>query len=262
MLTLAERTAHTLSPEETTELAREYRRTGDARLVARIVEGNLRLAWRYLARFRRFDAQDDLRQQAYMALFEAARRFDPEEGVRFSTYAWYWLSAQVLGYVVENHAAMATGRSPPVSKVFFGLSRVIGKLDAAGVPSTDENVAGVLNVDPGIVRDIRRARHTVSLDAPYGKESLSLVENIPGEAEDPTAAIELREFTERLEQLLTSLTERERSIIEHRYQWGHTLAQIGKWLGLTNEGVRKVEIRALAKLRAGLSRERHAAAAA
>jgi RNA polymerase sigma-32 factor len=259
MLTRAERESQALAPEETADLARRYRCTGDTRLVDRIVEGNLRLAWRYLRRFRHVDApHDDLRQQAYLALFEAARRYDPEANTTFSTYAWYWLNAMVLGYVVQDHGELTTGRSPPVSKVFFNLGRVSGKLEAAGIEATDENVARMLNVDPGIVSDMRRARRTISMDVSdklYDEgDPRTVAETIPGEAQDPIAALELREFREQLDWLLSILTERERAVINYRFRSGFTFSQTGRLLGLTHQGAKVVEARALAKMRAAMTR--------
>lgn len=259
-----------ISSSATNALAREYQRTGDDRLVHQIVEGNRGLAIRYVQRFSGFEMlpHDDLYQQADLALIEAARRFDPDKKggksgrtAKFSTYAWQWLNACVLGYIVKNDTGLNTGRSGNLSKVFFGLSRAESKLAALGIEPTDEAVATELDVKTEIVMALRRSRSVVSFDAPiagdFGGADLFLSDAVADEnAADPSARLERDQLLELLEGLDATLKPDERFVIRARYSddCQPTFTELGRRLSVSRETVRLVERRALAKLRGALER--------
>ncbi len=121
--------AELLDAETELALARAWRDHGDQRALHRLVMAYMRLAISVASRFRRYGApMGDLIQEASLGLMKAAEKFDPDRGVRFSTYAVWWIKASVQDHVMRNWSMVRTGSTSSQKSLFFNLRRVEAKL--------------------------------------------------------------------------------------------------------------------------------------
>ena len=96
----------------------------------RLITAYMRLAISMASKFRRYGApMNDLIQEASLGLMKAADKFDPDRGVRFSTYAVWWIKASVQDYVMRNWSMVRTGSTSSQKSLFFNLRRVQAKLE-------------------------------------------------------------------------------------------------------------------------------------
>jgi RNA polymerase sigma-32 factor len=121
--------AELLDAETEAQLARAWRDQRDERALHRLITAYMRLAISMAGRFRRYGApMNDLIQEASLGLMKAAEKFDPDRGVRFSTYAVWWIKAGIQDYVMRNWSMVRTGSTSSQKSLFFNLRRVQAKL--------------------------------------------------------------------------------------------------------------------------------------
>jgi RNA polymerase sigma-32 factor len=270
------RAAELLDAETEAALARAWRDHRDTAALHRLVTAYMRLAISMAAKFRRYGApMNDLIQEASLGLMKAAEKFDPDRGVRFSTYAVWWIKASVQDYVMRNWSLVRTGSTAGQKALFFNLRRVQAKLareaEAAGVHldphQLREKVAQEVGVTLAEVQMMegRLAGMDASLNAPQasdedGREWIDVLEDDTPQAAE---AVELAHDRDRLRGWLAgalgALNPRERHIIAERRlrDEPRTLEQLGVELGLSKERIRQLEAAAYAKLRRHL--ETHSA---
>ena len=122
--------AEMLDAETELDLARAWRDNQDERALHRLVNAYLRLAVSMAGKYRRYGApMPDLVQEAGVGLMKAAEKFDPDRGVRFSTYAVWWIKASIQDYVMRNWSVVRTGSSSSQKALFFNLRRVRAKFE-------------------------------------------------------------------------------------------------------------------------------------
>jgi RNA polymerase sigma factor (sigma-70 family) len=253
-----------LSKEEELELARAIRDQGSEAAKERLVVSNLRLVvsvakeygWRGLELM-------DLIEEGNLGLLHAAEKFDPERGVRFSTYATWWIQRAVRRAVL---AAQRTIHVPAymietIAKAKKSQTRL---RDEYGRAPTMHEVASDLDLGANRVRLLRRAlsASTTSIYKNVGaadEADVSLAALLPASAEPPPdQAVFSRMELEALEHMLLHIDEREAEILSLRFGLGtegpQTLREVGKRMGLSRERVRQIEKRALARLKDAMTR--------
>ena len=244
-----------LTPEEETSLAMRII-DGDVRAKQRLSEANLRLvvsiAKRYVGRGMQFL---DLIQEGNLGLIKAVEKFDYTKGFKFSTYATWWIRQAITRAIADQ---ARTIRIPvhmveTINKVKKVSSQLLHK---NGHEPTAEEISLELAMPVDKVREIMRvAQEPVSLETPIGEEEDShLGDFIPDDdAPAPADAASHTLLKEQLEDVLSSLTEREAKVLRLRFGLEdgrpRTLEEVGKEFDVTRERIRQIEAKALRKLR-------------
>ena len=259
--------AEMLDAETELALARAWRERRDEKALHRLVNAYMRLAISMAARYRRYGApMPDLIQEAGVGLMKAAEKFDPDRGVRFSTYAVWWIKASIQDYVMRNWSMVRTGSTSSQKALFFNLRRVRAKLErqagADGVVLDGPRLREMIAAEVGVplrdveMMDARLAGADFSLNAQQageeGREWLETLEDeAPQAAETVTRDADLARVRGWLAEALASLNARERMIIVERKlrDEPRTLESLGQELGLSKERIRQFEAQALNKLR-------------
>ncbi|MBK18316.1 MAG: RNA polymerase factor sigma-32 [Rhodospirillaceae bacterium] len=255
-----------LEKEYEAELGRKWRDHADDSALNELVTSHIRLVVKMASGFKGYGMQiSDLIQEGNIGLLTAAKRFDPEKGVRFSTYASWWILAAIQEYIVRNSSIVRIGSTPAQKSLFFNLRRLRAKIaDYNGGLMTDQNRADIaerLNVSVSAVE--RMEGHfsgpTKSLNASAGPEDGDdLQDFLADDRPTPEEIVLDRHDSEIrskwLEDALAILSPREQDIIQHRFldDDKSTLAEIGADYGVTKERIRQIESRALNKLKTAL----------
>ncbi|MCH8168381.1 MAG: RNA polymerase factor sigma-32 [Proteobacteria bacterium] len=271
--------AELLDAETEIALARAWRDQGDEQALHRLVTAYLRLAISMAAKYRRYGApMNDLIQEAGVGLMKAASKFDPERGVRFSTYAVWWIKASIQDYVMRNWSLVRTGSTSAQKSLFFNLRRVKAKIEAEigmdGRDPTAYEIRREIAAELGValrdvdMMDARLSGADFSLNATQagdeGREWVETLEdNSPQAEETVSRSSDLNHARGLLDEAFKALTERERMIITARKmtEAPETLESLGVKLHLSKERVRQLEAQALRKMRQRLEATHGAAAA-
>ena len=122
--------AEMLDAETELKLAYAWRDDRDEAALHRLITAYMRLAVSMASKFKRYGApMNDLIQEAGLGLMKAADKFDPDRGVRFSTYAIWWIKASIQDYVMRNWSMVRTGSTSSQKSLFFNLRRVQARLE-------------------------------------------------------------------------------------------------------------------------------------
>jgi RNA polymerase sigma-32 factor len=271
--------AELLDAETEAALARRWRDQRDEEALHRLVTAYLRLAISMAAKYRRYGApMNDLIQEAGVGLMKAASKFDPDRGVRFSTYAVWWIKASIQDYVMRNWSLVRTGSTSAQKSLFFNMRRVKAKVEAEasgdGYEPGGHAIRAEIARELGVpLRDVdmmeaRLSGADFSLNAPQtGDEGREWVDTLEDDAPRAEETISRRSDLDRarawLDEAFAALTERERMIIKARKlaDEPETLESLGLKLKLSKERVRQLEAQALRKMRRRLEASHGLAAA-
>ncbi len=196
----------------------------------------------------------DLIQEGNIGLMKAADRYESGKGTKFSTYSTWWIRQRITRAILDQARTIRLPvhlieESTRISRIYAKFMREKGREPSA------EEVAQIMGLSVVRVNEILRAiQEPVSLETPILSEEKELKDVIVDEkAASPFKTLENSEASNRIEQVLSSLTEREEKIIRMRFGIGvgseHTLEEVGKYFNLTRERIRQIEIKALKKLR-------------
>lgn len=257
-----------LEREEEHNLAVRWKEAEDQDALHQLTSAHMRLVISVAAKFRYYGlSMSDLIQEGHVGLLEAAARFDPDRGFRFSTYATWWIRASIQDHVLRNWSIVRGGTSSAQKSLFFNLRRLRAKLTQAnGGTPTQETFIEIANAIGVSVKDVatmnsRLSGQDQSLNAPLVQgdgESADrqdfLVDDSPNQGEIVSDALDSERRSEWLKTAMTALTERELRIVRERRlsEEGATLEALGKRLGISKERVRQIECRALEKLKIAL----------
>jgi RNA polymerase sigma-32 factor len=261
------KTAEVLPPEQEHRLALAYRESGDPDAAAQLVRGNLRLVVKIAEEYGRSEDQlMDLIQEGNMGLLHALGKFDPDRGVKLSSYAAWWIRAYILKFVLANFRVVRLGTTLAQRKLFYKLRRERERLERNGAEVNVTQLAEALEVRPTDVAEMemRLASPELSLDAPTRVDSerptpSNVVTGDPGER--PDVQLETDEFRQRLKSCIErfgeGLSGRERQIFAERLVSDQplTLQELGRRYGVSRERARQLESRLKEKIRQHLEAE-------
>jgi RNA polymerase primary sigma factor len=244
-----------LTPDEEKDLGTRVQK-GDEGAFRRMVEANLRFVVAMAKKYARSGYPlHELINEGNLGLIEAVNRFDASRGVRFITYASWWIRQAILAAIAHHGQSF---RIPPKLKheLYRFDTKVAHLTQELGRRPTVDEISKDLGMTEKDVREMLEGTPVeVSLDAPIGESAeLRLADLIEDQAVTPVdEALIAKSFDEQLQALLAQLDSKERLIIEHRFGLGdrdpQTLAEIGSEMHLSRERIRQIEERALGKLR-------------
>ena len=260
--------AELLDAETELQLAYLWRDHKDEQALHRLITAYMRLAISMASKFKRYGVpMNDLIQEAGLGLMKAAEKFDPDRGVRFSTYAVWWIKASVQDYVMRNWSLVRTGSTSSQKALFFNMRRIQAQLEREAMQmgiSLDSDqlhrkIATEIGVPLGDVKmmDGRLSGSDYSLNATQStdEEGREWIETLEDESEGADSLFEQAHDNAHLRKCLldalSTLNDRERLIVRERAirEDTRTLESLGKELSLSKERIRQIEAAAFQKLR-------------
>jgi RNA polymerase primary sigma factor len=253
MLTRHARVKRLLTADEEVRLARRIE-SGDLRAKELMIESNLRLVFAIARSYRgRGVPFADLVQEGTIGLVRAVERFDHRRGLKFSTYAVWWIRRSVLDAVAGSQVIRIPAKANQQLSALRRAEAELGREGHGRAPA--EAIAERTGLSANTVGSLRRAaRVTASLDEPIGDGMTALGDLVVDErAEDPCASAIAREDHREVSAMLRLLPPRHREVVVRRYGLEQGRAQtheeIGRSLGVGEERSRQIEREALHRLR-------------
>jgi RNA polymerase sigma-32 factor len=254
-----------LSREDEHALAVRWKEEGDRKAAWRLVTANLRLVVMVARDYQRaVHNLLDLVQEGNVGLLEAVKQFDPYRGVRFPSYAVWWIRAYIIRYIMNNWRMVKVGTTQAQRKLFFNLQKERERLEREGFSPDPKLIADRLGVKESEVVEMeqRLSSRDLSVDAPVsdGEETTFLdFLSGPERTADTVADEEYHRLVrEKASAFKETLGGKDRVIYERRLEAlmrdeePSTLQEIGDEYGITRERVRQIEARLKKKLGAYL----------
>ena len=252
-----------LSAEQEYEYATQWTKHQDSVAAEKLVASHLRLVVSVAYDFKNYGVPvADLIASGNMGLMQALQKFDPERGFRFSTYAMFWIKAEIYETILNNWSIVKIGTSANQKRVFFNLARAkraLGIMDNTLNTDQTKQIADYLNVSEGDVSRMsqRIGARDVSLNAPAHNDpdSHDILSNLTDDKMGIEDNIEQLEFKKKgyalLRKHLANLSDRDREILVARRLSDPvaTLESLSQKYGISRERVRQIEERAYNKLR-------------
>ena len=256
------RTYPMLEASEETELARRWRDQADPEAVRKIVNSHLRLVAKIAMGFRGYGLPvADLISEGNVGIMQAIRRYDPDRGFRFSTYAIWWIRASIQEYVLHSWSLVKMGTTAAQKKLFFNLRKLKSQIDAMEegdmYPENVAHIAHCLKVSEAevIAMNRRLSIPDQSLNTPVHDESEGeWLDRLVEDSDNQEVILgQSEEYSNRYSLLcgaMEHLSERERHIIAERRLKDQpaTLMTLSVHYGISRERIRQIEARAFEKL--------------
>ena len=258
-----------LSAEQEYEYASKWVQDHDNSAAEKLVASHLRLVVSVAYDFKNYGLPvSDLIASGNMGLMQALQKFDPERGFRFSTYAMFWIKAEIYETILNNWSIVKLGNSANQKRVFFNLTRAkraLGIMDNNLNDEQTKQIAEYLSVPESDVERMstRMSARDVSLNAPLNSDSDSkdILSNMADTKINIEDSLEQLEFKRRgyelLQKHLASLPERDQEILKARRlsDPAATLEALSQKYGISRERVRQIEERAFNKLKEAILAE-------
>jgi RNA polymerase sigma-32 factor len=257
----------TLSREEEHELAIKYKLDGDKAAGLKLVASNLRLVV-MIAREHQRNVQNilDLVQEGNIGLLEAIEKYDPFRGIRFPSYAVYWIRAYILRYLINNVRLVKIGTTQAQRKLFFNLMKEKEKLEQEGFVPEAALLADRLGVKESEVIEMQQRLRLpdVSVDAPVNRsegDPTDLHSVLPSQQDDVEEMVIDAEFhatvREGIEEFKENADPKEVAIIDQRLfsEEPKTLQEIADGFGISRERIRQIETRLKNRLKSFFTRK-------
>ena len=251
-----------LSANEEYMLAKKYKEHGDTKAAHKLVTSHLRLVAKIAMGYRGYGLPvTDLISEGNVGIMQAVKRFDPEKGFRLSTYAMWWIRAQIQEYVLHSWSLVKIGTTAAQKKLFFNLKKLknqLSSIDSGSLsPENAREIASRLNVKEAEVLDMDNRLFS-------GDQSLNIRVGEEGDAEWLDMLIDSHDTQDNIleksnellfrkkifEQALEVLNDREKEIIKLRKLRDKPLKldELSKKFNISRERVRQIEEKALEKL--------------
>lgn len=253
-----------LSAEQEYEYASKWVRDHDNEAAEKLLVSHLRLVVSVAYDFRNYGIPvGELVASGNMGLMQALQKFDPEKGFRFSTYAMFWIRAEIYETILNNWSIVKIGTSANQKRVFFNLARAkraLGIMDGNLSDEQTEKIAAYLDVPADDVRRMstRIVARDLSLNSPAHsteQDGTDMLSNMADTGDSIVDNVERHEMMVRggalLKKHMATLPERDREILRARRlsEPASTLEALAKKYNISRERVRQIEERAFNKLR-------------
>jgi RNA polymerase sigma-32 factor len=249
-----------LEPQQEYTLAKRWREHDDREAARQLITSHLRLVAKLAMRNRRYGLpMSEIISEGNVGLMQALKRFEPERGFRFATYAMWWIKASIQEYIMRSWSLVKISATANQRKLFFNLRRAksrISSLDGGDLRSDQvKQIAKQLGASERDVIDMdRRLSGDASLNVPLREGDGEWQDLLADDADDQEhKLVESEEASKRHDALSASLgvlNPRERRIFEARRLTDDpmTLADLSSELGVSRERVRQIESRAFEKI--------------
>lgn len=255
-----------LTPEEEHELAVRYRENEDIDAAYSLVSSNLWLVVKIAKDYEKAArTMLDLIQEGNIGLMEAVKNFDPYRGVRFPSYAAWWVKAYIIRYLIANWRMVKIGTTQAQRKLFFNLQKEKEKLEQAGFEVEPKLLAEKLNVKEKEVIEMQQRLEApdLSVDAPLGDEQDggSLHSILPSSISTGEDAVVKKEYFRVLQQSFDkfskTLNKKQKVIFDKRLRAEEvaTLQELSDELNISKERVRQIGNTVQDKLKVFLEEE-------
>jgi RNA polymerase sigma-32 factor len=251
-----------LKADEEHMLAERWHQCGDSSAAHQLLNSHLRLVAKIAIGYRRYGLLiSDLISEGNVGLMQAIKRFDPDKGTRFSTYATWWIKAAIQNHILRSWSLVKMGTTANQKKLFFNLRKAKRRLSATEEgdlrPDQVTHIAHELGVaEQDVVEMNRRLSGDLSLNVPLNDESDSVEwqdKLVEQGADQETLLAEGEEAETRRRALgvaLTVLEDRARYIFEARrlMEPPLTLDELAAKFRISRERVRQIEVSAFQKV--------------
>ncbi len=254
-----------LSREEEHQLAVEYKEYGNIKAAYKLLTSNLRLVVMIAREYEKaFRNLLDLIQEGNVGLMEGLKKYDPYRGIRFPSYAVWWIRAYIIRYIMNNWRMVKIGTTQAQRRLFFNLQKEKEKLEAEGYTPGPKLLAQRLEVKEGEIVEMeqRLSHRDMSTDVPIGEDQdftlLNFLADDKETPEDQLAEVEYRQLLkEKIQDFAQDLKDKELYIFHKRLLTDSplTLREIGEEFGISRERVRQIEERLKKKLKTYLTKE-------
>jgi len=246
-----------LTEEEEQQLTQDYASSKNLQARDKLIKHNMRLVLKAAHRHNMQNILPDLIQEGCLGIIQGLDKYDPNKGVRFANYIYYWIRAKMLRFVVNNAHLVKLGTTRAQKKIFFNLKKTKASFRAQGIELTEEELAAHLKVKPEELREMeqRMSSSVISLNAPKSDEdepSNYLERNrtdiLIEENHSPLDLVQEKRRNEELRKLLSQfssqLSVRDQQIFNYRIFGSNnkTLQELGEEFNLTKERIRQIEV--------------------
>lgn len=247
-----------LTQEEEMEIAKHYEKFNDKESAQRLVLANLRLVVKIAYEYRSaFYNTLDLIQEGNLGLLRAVQKYDADRGVRFASYAAWWVRAFILKYILDNFRLVKVGTTQAQKKLFFNLMKEKDRVESLGFRASTQLISERLDVKEREVIEMQNRLGTreMELDSPKkGFEGALNMEFIPVDAtpvDEQAEEAQLKEILlKNLDEFTSGLNKKEKEIFSQRLfsEMPKTLQEIADQYGITRERIRQIESKLIGKM--------------